>query len=138
MARARSVALRKGYADDADDFASWAVERWLSGKREKSTINQLFIDYLRDTYGDLRHELGKLRSDATRYAGVVAESDISDNPTVEQKIDAERFLATLQARERAIIVLYYWYGFGLKEIAFCVGLSAPRVHELLNVIIGGK
>jgi DNA-binding CsgD family transcriptional regulator len=49
--RAKKAALRRGYASEADDFASWYAVKILEGKCQHQTLDQAFIDYLRETRG---------------------------------------------------------------------------------------
>lgn len=64
--RARYVATKRGHAELADDFAQDLILIFIKSPDRRSTVDQLFTDYLRGTYGDTRSALGRARSFAVR------------------------------------------------------------------------
>lgn len=63
--KALAQAIRWGYSQDAEDFAQDVLIKTLTGR--KATIEQLFIDYLRQHYGDSRSSQFELKR-AARFA----------------------------------------------------------------------
>lgn len=112
--------------DHADDFGSWCVEKWLNGKGIESSFNHLAIDYLRNNFHF--DEARKYTADALasnkkapiesidlKYEGISALEGIEFKEIIRQK--------KLSALERAIMILYYEWGFLDSEIADCFGMS---------------
>lgn len=52
--RAKQCAMSKGYGEIAEDFAQSLIQRYCEGKSQHQTIDQSFIDYLREQYGRTR------------------------------------------------------------------------------------
>lgn len=51
MKRIRTQAYVRGYGQDADDIAQDIAIKLLEGRHKHATVDQMFIDYLRRTYG---------------------------------------------------------------------------------------
>lgn len=61
--RAKLIARKKGRPDHAEDFAQYALLKFLENPSRKSTLNQLFIDYSRQTFGDTKRSVtGRMRA----------------------------------------------------------------------------
>lgn len=107
--------------DAAEDFASWAVLKFLEGR--KATIRQLFIDYTRQNLWDSRRPGNK---------GVqVRDFDVERLPAPIGS-DLIFSAATLQGQDRAVVYLTYKWGFEPYEIAECFGVTSSRVIQLLD------
>lgn len=131
MGFARNVARRKGYHQHADDFAAEVAIKTIEGR--KASTEQLFVDYLRKEYGDARLASGREkmrdRHAMQELADTVAAST-RNSAALEQLCGGFRIYGS----SRAILVLYYKWGFHEAEIANCYGVTESRICQRLKEI----
>lgn len=128
----------RGIEEHISDFGQYCVEQWLSGRNPKTSYEYLGIDYLRSfahRYGargssDMLSRPPGLRMDPE--AGGLAqfgadsvelgrfnESSLLRDPRIPQ-------------RQRIVLILYYEWGFNLKDIGDVMGVSESRVSQVLD------
>lgn len=136
---------KRGYAQEADDFAQWACERVLNSK---STLNirYLFIDYLREVKGHAEYadrggieQQNKLAYNYSRdrISGTEAQTDdgfidIATPATQEKdpsRIEQIRFKDKLT---KAYFVLITKYGFTNREVAEVFGVHESYISAVLQ------
>jgi len=111
----------------AEDFAQDCATLWLSGKRNPLTpYKYLFADYFkkigdREGSHDALHNAERFEP---RHHGVTQE--IPD--------PFAGILGTLSPIDRIIVKLRFTWGFNLKEIADCLGVSEGRASEIVSKI----
>ena len=131
--RCRLHAARQGYgAEICEDFPSWAFIRKAEGA--SGTIAQLFVDYLRVTFGTKNSPNRGYRQALRMASGNSAQLEALPSPSSGHSPHAD--LLSLwqgsEGRERAIVGLYCWYGLTRAEIAHLFGISPTRVGQLLD------
>jgi DNA-directed RNA polymerase specialized sigma24 family protein len=134
--RAMLVARLRGFPEDAEDFAQQALAWMLEKPDRGATIDQLFVDYLRDRWGDSRTKLRAERCELRRGATPLNDDLISTRETPEDGLLSLTW--DLTERERVIVVLRLKWGFEIQEIAECLGIRAttlsPQVQRLMQKI----
>lgn len=137
--RCKRVAKRRGNSEeDAEDFAQFSVEKWLSGR--KATVDQLYTDFLRQTYGDSRLPGGRARSVARLTESSVCDFQIAgdrfaDFPDSKTHVrDGIRFLGGESKIDRACYLLFYMWDFSAEEVGALFGFTAKAVHQRIGVI----
>lgn len=131
---AMNHARKYGYdTQECEDFAQEAT--LLIHENPARRIDLLFIDYLRETFGDNRHT-GK-RSTAKKSIlnmrgslDTVNEDDLMVNPQFD--LDFNRYQNLLTQTDRTIITLLYKWDFTLGEVGECLGVSESRVSQMLT------
>jgi DNA-directed RNA polymerase specialized sigma24 family protein len=129
---------KKGYYNDAEDFAQWVCLEYLRGRRN-SFVAQLWVDYMRKKNGracdDTEYQKNKLShnlaSDPISGTGL-EELSISENQTpsfVNADLSVLKFKNKLA---RAYIYLSFKYGLTNEEIGEVFGVSGPRVCQVMN------
>lgn len=125
-------ATRGNFPNEAQDFAQYAAMKIAGGRKAK--MSQLFTDYLREKFGDVRDDAAKAVQ-ALRYAEQAGYMDVTDMelPADTQGTDLDFFalLGDLEQRDRAILVLRHKWGMDLKEIGEVFGVSEGRVSQEL-------
>jgi len=110
--------------EDSEDFASWVVEKQLTGRR--ALIKQLYIDWLRRKYS--RKWLDKIYS----------TEKLNDKPNVEKLIFRKeiftRLFNFLCTRTKDMLILYCLYNYTYKEIGDMYGITESRVNQIFKSI----
>lgn len=84
--KAINFARRRGQSEIAEDYAGWLITKLLDGKRQTSTMQQTFYEYLRKEYGNTRDGC---HTDALLRANRQSKREISgpDEYTDEEYLD---------------------------------------------------
>lgn len=134
--RAKQKAKQYRLSHEADDFGSYATVKTLEGA--KGSIDQLWIDYLRENYGDTRSEY---RKDQKRlYPKTVTDRSLLVAPdSTDANVDfgfIQRFLCDnggwFSSRDRAVMTLKYQWSLSNTEIAEAFGITVSRVSQILG------
>lgn len=148
LGRARSVAIKWGYPQHADDFAQEAFIAISSGSHPK--LEWLFIEFLRRQHGSSRTISGRLRQRAEKYATrldapVSEDGNYGLNHDVVECSDSnpETELANrrtpinygiLTGRKRDIAVMYFEDELTAGKIGEIFGITESRVSQLMTEI----
>lgn len=114
---------------------------WLSGRHPQTSYKYLGIDFLRKFgYSTGAHISSDLMSQPTR--------DLSDTPLGEfhklasdsyelRRYDESSLLRDkrLSQKQRIVLILYYEWGFNLKEIGDVLGVSESRISQVHNKVL---
>lgn len=136
--RARYVASKRGYPELADDFSQSVLLLFVERPDRHSTLDQLFIDYLRETYGDSRTISGSKRSFAERNAVSGEEENLYHDyiGDVERSSDTgptQRECACLfMGREAEIYQAYFVDERTEWSIAQDLAVTESRVSQVLK------
>lgn len=137
-AKARARAIKSRLAHEADDFESYSVLKRIQGC--KSTVDRLWIDYLRENYGDNR---SKYRQNQMRLDPKPLSENIPAPVETARDLNfafIQRFLSNdtdgswFSQRDRTIMTLVYQWGFSQTEIADTLGVDLSRVTRILQEI----
>lgn len=127
---AHKYATKKGMGCIAEDFASYCVMRRVLG--QSAHVKSAFVDFMRETYGDTRTEIGRHRSKGelnhTPLEHAIAEAKVS--PKLFEILDGISWTST----ERAIYLLKNYFGFLQSEIAFTFGVTKSEIHSILTEV----
>ena len=84
MQKAKNYANSKGYIEPhiADEFSSFYMEKMLRGRR--ASVDQLFADFCRFEYGDIRSVPGRARAFERRFGAVGSRSGTGQDTSNEQ------------------------------------------------------
>lgn len=134
---ARNHATRLGFANDAEDFAQEAVQKLSSGRQ--TTLENLFIDYLRHYYG--RKLKGAHNKTMERLAYTVLDSAMNPRGILEDKPrdtmnaeDCARLVNYLKGEGRALFILRYVWGYSLKELGYLYGVTDSAISLRIGAI----
>ncbi len=136
---------KKGYAQDADDFAQWACEKALMGKYTYN-MRYLFIDYLREVKGRTEYaELGSIEQQnklahnysRDRISGTEAQTDdgfidLATPATQEKEQSLFQQIRFKDKLTKAYFVLTTKYGFTSKEVAEVFGVHESYISAVLQ------
>lgn len=143
--KARAYASAHGEGNCADDFAQEAIVKILSGR--KATIAQLFIDFVRQQYGDTgrgRSALGQLKSAGIREAKsfdqpISRESestlfDVLVAPEPDPGHDRHDWRARNSFGEREGLIADMRYDDEMleSEIAWIFGVTESRICQIIK------
>lgn len=135
---ARRHAECRGYGEEADDFAQFMAEKFLAGRRG-ATIGQMFIDYLRQEYGDSRRVKSITTKNERRFYKQLTPANqprsgpnlVSLSLTIAEDVDAA-MRKIEDPNIRVMYVLYGLYGFTLDEIGWMFGMTGSAVCQKLG------
>lgn len=117
--------------EDAEDFASYAYQKCLERGVENVRARTLYVDYLRDKYVDLRTVPEGVR---LIPLDKIDESKVSSLDDFASFMRFQDILSLLAPKERAILILHYFYGLKLKEIGFLFATSTGEAtFELYKI-----
>lgn len=141
----KTYAAMKGFSNDAEDFAQIAAMKRLGGRR--ANIEQLFIDYLRETYGDPRVKTYRMKQSERLYFHAVNRKVIHqlDSSTLSEYFQAnskkqsiddldQGFKDYLTQKESSFLFLLQ-LGYYPKEIAEILNVSETRAGQIRKNII---
>lgn len=107
----------------ADDFVQFSAEALLRGR--KATVGQLFIDFIRQEFGDSRKTK---RPERLKFNNSLQWEDWMDQEVVDKHdLDFTKMVDKFEGMDRSILILHYVWGMTLKEIGYAVGLSESGV-----------
>lgn len=129
--RAVKYATKKGYREFCEDFASYCLIHRLTHKGLK--LEFLWVDYLRETFGDIRSVYGKMKSNVNRYALQISHRLEMPKHHAEYHQIAEDL--GLKGRDKSIFLLYFEWEMNLKEVGQVLDITECRVSQLLSAII---
>jgi DNA-directed RNA polymerase specialized sigma24 family protein len=115
-ARARRVAYQYGFSDYAEAFASEVVGRWYL--RQNATVEQLFIDYIRQEIPGSRSE------QPVKWAELGDEARTLPPDPLDPLL-----LAYVGGTSRAMLLLATQWGFEQEEIAELFGVDPSLVSQ---------
>ena len=108
---------------DAEDFSQYAMTKCLNKDFQNVQIRTLYIDFLRNKYHDNRVKNKPVFVDFDQLKTPIKY--FQDYGRILQLND---ILSVLNEKDRACILLYYFYGFNQLEIAFLFGLANDTMH----------
>lgn len=110
----RYAAKRGSSREISEDFASYCIELFISGKRNiKTSYKYLYADFI-------RKEVRQLRT--------------PDPDEVRTTQELVRIPEGLTTQERVALVLYCSWGFNHKEIGHCLGVTESRISKLFKTL----
>jgi RNA polymerase sigma factor (sigma-70 family) len=143
--RAKYVAAKRGYPELADDFAQELLLSFVEKPDRGATFDQLFIDYLRGTYGDTRSACGAVRSRAMHQsisiddAGYESEEQMglhdrlgSIEPDSELEQSHRQCMHLFGGREAQLYQAYFVEEQSEKTIGNSMGITESRVSQCLK------
>jgi len=135
-------AKRAGHSQLADDFAQEAIIKRVFANR-KTTIKNLFIDFLRKEYGDTRTFGGRTRSSAMRCGTSLDQKASGDDSTLLHELVASperdagafgfswRNGVTFRWRDAVIAELLLDDEVSIENVALYLGVTPSRVHQVM-------
>ncbi len=140
--RAKYVAIRRGYPELADDFAGQIFVYFFEKTDRGATVDQLFIDFLRKTYGRPGTPGGDTRVNAEHNAIRLDQEDETGSLPHEYIGCAERdpepqfrdgdFAHCFRGREAEIYERYFVNNEAEQAIAESFGVSPSRVSQMIG------
>jgi|CXWL01.1.fsa_nt_gi DNA-directed RNA polymerase specialized sigma24 family protein len=109
-----------------DDAVQEILLRMLEGRHKRATISQAVIDYMRRESGR-KGSINYNNKKIVEYKDTIA---LTNN-----KLDVDSYISSNFTKEQRIsFILYYKWGFTLKEISDVIGVSAKQVFKYLKRI----
>lgn len=134
-------AKKFGFGEHAEDLAQEMLLKFLENKETRQTVDQAVIDAIREEFGNPNtagYELRRARDNAIPVDELIdsltLRGSIGETPT--SALDFERYLEMFEDMERATICLVFKWGFSLKEVGHCFGVTESRVSQILKDILG--
>lgn len=123
-------AKRRGYSQFADDYASFALLKWVEGKFIKN--KWVFIDFLRQFFGDYKTEHGTRKALAEYNHIPLEKMEISF-------VEKTNWINLIQGidltiRERVTFLVIYQYGFTQAEVADLLGTHRSVINTLVKLV----
>lgn len=132
--RCRTLARSKGYpAEVFEDFPSWALIR-VTADGAKGTISQLFIDYLRGTWGASGSEgqaLRKAVNGASALSETVEDLGATEGGDALSELLVVEIVDGVEGRDRDILDLLLTGATNL-DIAEALGVTPGRASQLVK------
>lgn len=122
--------------ETVSDFGAYCVEQWLSGRHPETSFQYLAIDFLRQfAYRSGTRGSSDLMSQPTRRAyDTEAGGPIqfgADSAELRRYDESSLlYVGKIPIKRRIILILYYEWGFNLKEIGYLLGVSESRASQL--------
>jgi RNA polymerase sigma factor (sigma-70 family) len=126
--RAKNYAFKRGYKQDADDFAQYASHLFSTGRN--ATLNQLLVDYLRQTYQDARSKSFHIQTELDQNFFGISEN----YEQILTDTDLKSILKTMPPHDRMIVNLTIKWGFNQKEIADLLCVNESNVSQKMRDI----
>lgn len=118
-----------GRPELADDFVQFTLEALLRGR--KATVAQLFIDFVRQEFGDNRAKENR----EFKFNNSVEWEEYMDQEVLDQHdLDFTRIVDKFEGTDRSILILHYVWGMTLKEIGYAIGVTESRVCQMKTEI----
>lgn len=129
--RALFASKRLGKEQESDDFAGWVLERYVARGKKPRNFRTLFVDYLRETYGDIRKKNHAYPVYIEEMQEGFTPKELLVKPTEEVVLsvritDAERI-------DRALIILADVWGLNTRELANVFGYTDSTAASKLCV-----
>jgi RNA polymerase sigma factor (sigma-70 family) len=136
----KSFSYKKPFPSDQDkeDFISYAIEKIFNGR--KATFDQLFIDYLRTNIADTRannYEIKKNLNKPKQYEefmSLAVTQDVDSKNNFKESLISNVKIEDLNIRDRAIIILFFYYQFTQKEISHIFGVDKSRISQIISKV----
>lgn len=117
---------------DREEFQNFCLMHFERGR--KAELAQLYVDFLRQYYGDVRRETGRLKSEAL----ISNRTQFNDDKCIKigqeyeelAKNEVDDLLSCLNKRQRAIIILRGYWGLSFEEIAYIFNVSESRIFQI--------
>lgn len=143
--RLRHMAIKYAYnfgqAENAQDFASYCVIRKYEG-RAKQDLRHIFVDYVRETFGDKRASTSRARYLDYKNPRIIGEApgDATGNTIYIDLPSENDYIARfetinaikLDGDHRTCFVLHAVFGLTSREIALCLGVTESRISQILS------
>jgi DNA-directed RNA polymerase specialized sigma24 family protein len=127
-----AFARRKGFSQDAEDFASYVMLDAIEHNSDSVFIGRRFVDYLRKHYGRTGTPGGDARQRASlRPVELVEERHGSESPVGFNLDESGVYLSGLSQQDRLIYVLTQKHEVPHITIADSLGVSESRVSQVL-------
>jgi hypothetical protein len=130
--RAHQRAKRSSFPSEAEDFGSFVILKSLEGST--ATIDQMWVDYMRERHGDSRSEY---RKGQQRIFPAQLNKNMPDGKPTGLQLELEYYMgfickngAWFSQRERSVFIMRYQWQMSFEEIAFCFGISSGRVSQI--------
>lgn len=119
------------------DFGAYCVEQWLTGRHPRTSYHYLAADFLR-SFAHRTRPCGDSsldRSPGRLWFGPEADVELGlgrDSAELGRFIESSALRdPRLSERSRIILILFYEWGFNLKEIGDLLAVSESRTSQLL-------
>lgn len=104
---------------------------------EKQTIEQACLDALRKRFGRTGTQRYYDNQNTTSITDITHEPSFTEHLyhtgiSQEDRIDCSRIETSLVGNRRIAWILYFNYGFHLKEIGHVIGLTESRISQILQ------
>lgn len=123
---------RFGITSGLDDLAQEVACRILEGRHQRSTIDQMVIDYLRSSQGQGEAKRKLLK--ALPLESVKKHPCRLSENRILSRLTLLSLSKTLTAREIEIILLYFAQGLSFREVGEIYRLSASRILRIIKSI----
>ncbi len=132
-----AVARRKGFPQDAEDFAGFVLLDIVEHKRDAVFIEHRFVDFLRKHYGRTGTPGGDAKQRARLGSGATSSEDVaSDAPSGPHTSQIGRRIALILGteRQRHIAGEVLDAERSVVDVAGEIGVSPSRVSQVLGPV----
>ncbi len=129
VTRARQFARAKGWAIHADDFGQDVAVQLLQGR--KTSTKNLWIDFLRNKYGDTSYEHGRVRNEIGKQKQITV---VPVQPTQEHGASIIMMMRGRTKEQQELILLLSSYMFEC-EVAELLGITRGALHHRKRALL---
>jgi DNA-directed RNA polymerase specialized sigma24 family protein len=126
--RARRIAIYHRRTEHADDFAQEVALAFLEQPERRSTLDQLFVDYIRNTFGNSRFKKGRAQQRTGSIDSYSPNRFRVDAPVYDDRIARVASVAA-PVTKRAIEL--YLEGWTMKQIGERLAVTECRICQLI-------
>lgn len=120
-----------GFLEEAEDLAQQVLTRYADKKSLAQNIHYAFIDVLRRAFGSTRTQI-YTKKKALRKASSLTTSHVSEQTSEIRQESGNQLhylITRLKGTERAIVCLYYLWGFNEEELAYAFGVTGSQINH---------
>jgi hypothetical protein len=129
--RALRVQGLKGrkYSFDTSDFPAWYIVKLLENKSQHQTLDQAFIDYLREIHNN---PLTKIKDVKIEKAYTLEDTL---NESIDKKLLKLKLIKSLKTNKQKELIKLVFQGHSLKECTLILNRSISCISTMIKFII---
>jgi len=133
--RIKFLCRKYGVSDHEDDL----IQETLGFLRTTGTLEHNFLDAMRRLLGEVRRTKSFALKSSINQNWIDLETLVNQAGDKDSKAAFNELLDSaepaLKKHERAMLVLYFEYGYELKEIGYMFGIGVPYTSQVISELV---